>query len=148
MSEYYFIQISTFASMKLRKEIKSRRTFLKAVSIGIAAFFVFLWNKLTLNHLEMIQKKEDKLPFNNNKVVSFFDNYIVVLKNNTTIVLSSHCSHLGCKISSVENDRLVCPCHGSEYDLNGMVLKGPAYRNLTKVPSKISDDKKHIEIAG
>jgi Rieske Fe-S protein len=55
---------------------------------------------------------------------------------------------LGCKIDKLEGDRFVCPCHGSEYDLNGKVIKGPAYKNLETVPSRISEDGNDIIIEG
>jgi len=126
--------------------IKSRRIFLKVITVGIASFFVFIWNKLTLNQIDIIQLKERILPFNKNKQIDFFENFIVVKQNETTTVLSSHCTHLGCKINKIENGRLVCPCHGSEYDLEGKVLKGPAYKNLEKLRSKISEDGSHIKI--
>lgn len=126
--------------------IKSRRIFLKVITVGVASFFVFVWNKLTLNQIDIIQQKERILPFNKNKQIDFFENYIVVKRNEITTVLSSHCTHLGCKINKTENGRLVCPCHGSEYDLEGKVLKGPAYKNLEKLRSKISEDGTHIEI--
>ena len=71
-------------------EIKNRRTFLKVITVGIASFFVFIWNKLTLNQIEIVDQKERLLPFNKNKQVSFFKNYIVVNQNETTTVLSSH----------------------------------------------------------
>ena len=112
------------------------------------AFFVFLWNKLTQNHLNTILQKEKTLPFSKNKIVAFSDNYIVVNQDKKTIVLTAHCSHLGCKINKTENGKLVCPCHGSEYDLQGNVIKGPAYKNLEIIPSKISADGKYIEIGG
>lgn len=129
-------------------EKKDRRTFLKVIILGVASFFVFIWNKLTLNQIELIQQKERILPLNRNKQVSFFENYIVVNQNEKITVLSSHCTHLGCKINNIENGRLACPCHGSEYDLEGNVLKGPAYKNLEIVPSRISTDGAHIEITG
>lgn len=119
---------------------------MKVITVGIASFFVFIWNKLTLNQMDLIQQKERILPFNKNKQVSFFENYIVVNQNETTTVLSSHCTHLGCKINKMENGMLVCPCHGSEYNLEGKVIKGPSYKNLEKLPSKISSDGTHIEI--
>jgi len=124
----------------------SRRTFLKIILVGITAFFVFIWNKLTLNHIKTERQKESLLPLHKNKTVSFFDNYIVVNKDNTTTVFTTYCSHLGCKINKMANDRLVCPCHGSEYDLNGNVIKGPAYKNLEIIPSKITPNGKNVEI--
>jgi cytochrome b6-f complex iron-sulfur subunit len=86
------------------------------------------------------------VPFNKNKVVSFFDNFIVVNQNETTTVLSTRCSHLGCKINELENGKLVCPCHGSEYDLSGKVVKGPAFKNLEVIPSKVISNGESIEI--
>ncbi len=124
----------------------TRRTFFKIAVLAIAAFFVFIWNKLILQHLNTIQHSKTVVPFNKNKVVSFYDNYIVVNQNETTTVLSTRCSHLGCKINELENGKLVCPCHGSEYDLNGKVLKGPAFKNLEVIPSKVISNGESIEI--
>lgn len=45
-------------------------------------------------------------------------------------VLSSRCTHLGCRISKQEGDELVCPCHGSRFGLDGSVRTGPATRPL------------------
>ena len=43
--------------------------------------------------------------------------------------LSTRCTHRGCEVEPA-SDRLVCPCHGSEYALDGAVLRGPAQRPL------------------
>ncbi len=46
--------------------------------------------------------------------------------------LSLVCTHLGCTVE--ENvTGFACPCHGSRYDGNGYVLKGPADRPLKKL---------------
>ena len=42
---------------------------------------------------------------------------------------STRCSHRGCEVEPTA-DRFVCPCHGSEYALDGAVLRGPAERPL------------------
>ena len=125
-----------------------RRNFIRLVWLAIIAMVAFAWNKLTLNHLEMDAQKKRILPFNKNKTVAFAGSYIIINQHDTTKVLSSHCTHLGCTINQTENGRLVCPCHGSEYDLNGTVLKGPAYKNLETIPSKIIADGTKIEIEG
>lgn len=125
-----------------------RRSFLRLATVGIVVLFGFIWNKLTLSLIELKKQKMRIFPFNKNKEVSFTDNYIVVNSEDSTTVLSAHCTHLGCIINQTENGRLVCPCHGSEYDLNGNVVKGPAYRNLEIIPSKITSDGTQIEIEG
>ena len=129
-------------------ELKSRRTFLKVGTIGIISFLIIVWNKLTLNHIELAGKKQIQVPFSQNKPVSFFDNYIVINQNHIIKVFSAHCTHLGCKINETENNRLICPCHGSEYDFSGKVVKGPAYKNLKQVPFKLASDGTQIEING
>lgn len=90
--------------------------------------------------------KQHILPFNKNKTVTFSGDFIIVLQNNTAKVYSAHCTHLGCRIDKMEGDRFVCPCHGSQYDLNGKVFKGPAFRNLSELPASISDDGNNIVI--
>lgn len=136
----------TFALMKLSEETKTRRIFLRAGIIGITGILVFIWNKLTLNFLQNIKGKQRILNINDNKSILFFDEFIVIKEKENLSVFSSHCTHLGCKINKTENGRLVCPCHGSEYDMDGKPVKGPAYKNLEKVEFKLSADGTRIEI--
>jgi len=43
------------------------------------------------------------------------------------LALSLHCTHEGCPVGSTPvNGVLRCPCHGSQFDLEGNVLHGPA----------------------
>lgn len=65
--------------------------------------------------------------------------YVLSLGDGTFSVLSPICTHLGCTVD-IQGARLVCPCHGSTYDREGKVLKGPAERSLTRFPTRISPD--------
>merc|ERR1712100_539804 len=41
------------------------------------------------------------------------------------------CTHLGCVVPwSNANNKFICPCHGSQYDAQGMVVHGPAPLSL------------------
>ncbi|MBI4001906.1 MAG: ubiquinol-cytochrome c reductase iron-sulfur subunit [Nitrospira defluvii] len=53
-------------------------------------------------------------------------------------VFSPICTHLGCgyRWDDAEN-KFLCPCHGSSFDLNGQVLGGPAPRPLDVLPAKV-----------
>lgn len=128
--------------------MNSRRTFLSFALGAIVAFFLYFWNKLVLQHLAITNRKKQTIPFNKNKEVVFNDDFIIVNNNGTTTAFSAHCTHLGCKIDKMEGERFVCPCHGSQYDLNGKVLKGPAYKDLEIVPSEISEDGNNIIVGG
>ena len=63
------------------------------------------------------------------------------------VAVSPICTHRGCTVD-VQGDRLVCPCHGSTYDRDGYVLKGPAQRALTRYPVERSGDALTILVAG
>lgn len=64
--------------------------------------------------------------------------YVVRMEDGSYRVLSSECTHRGCVVGP-EGSRLVCPCHGSEYDRQGRVLAGPATRDLDVLPSRLDD---------
>mmetsp|Transcript_46857 Transcript_46857/g.85865 ORF Transcript_46857/g.85865 Transcript_46857/m.85865 type:complete len:223 (+) Transcript_46857:45-713(+) len=45
--------------------------------------------------------------------------------------LKAECTHLGCLAEWRQSEnKFVCPCHGSEYDAQGKVLRGPAPSSL------------------
>ena len=50
------------------------------------------------------------------------------------------CTHLGCT-GTVTPTELVCPCHGSRFDRQGAVLKGPAERPLRRLQVYIEGER-------
>ena len=44
---------------------------------------------------------------------------------------SSICTHAQCTVGSFTGSRIVCPCHGSQFDTSGAAVVGPATRALT-----------------
>jgi cytochrome b6-f complex iron-sulfur subunit len=127
-------------------EKHSRRKFLQLGAAGIGLAMAFLWDKLTLQNDHIQSQKQHIFPFDKNKEVTFLHDYIIINKDGKTEVFSSHCTHLGCVINKEENGRLVCPCHGSQYNLNGNAVKGPAYKPLEKLTATLSKDGTHIDI--
>lgn len=59
-----------------------------------------------------------------------------------TAVLT-RCMHRGCQVDAVEG-HLICPCHGSEYDNDGAILKGPTLAPLIRYP--VTGDAEHLYI--
>jgi Rieske Fe-S protein len=55
-------------------------------------------------------------------------------------VLTATCTHEGCTVSGMIDQRLVCPCHGSEFDTEGLVLRGPASRPLRRFATTLADN--------
>ncbi|HUQ83327.1 MAG TPA: Rieske (2Fe-2S) protein [Gemmatimonadaceae bacterium] len=65
--------------------------------------------------------------------------YILALGNRRFAALSPICTHLGCTVE-IEQSRLVCPCHGSTYDREGKVLRGPAEEALASYRTAVTAD--------
>jgi cytochrome b6-f complex iron-sulfur subunit len=62
--------------------------------------------------------------------------YLVILAGPAIApyALQPICTHLGCTVPwNAEQNRFICPCHGSQYDAVGRVLHGPAPRSLPLV---------------
>ncbi|NJL99462.1 MAG: Rieske (2Fe-2S) protein [Synechococcaceae cyanobacterium SM2_3_2] len=57
--------------------------------------------------------------------------------------LSGVCTHAGCKGQDnwvIEDEVVVCRCHGSQFSFDGEVVKGPASRPLATFEVKIEDE--------
>lgn len=54
--------------------------------------------------------------------------------------LSAVCTHLGCIVSRQQEGGFFCPCHGSRFDGDGKVVKGPAPKPLRHLELYVSPD--------
>lgn len=57
--------------------------------------------------------------------------------------INAVCTHLGCVVpwNNSEN-KFMCPCHGSQYDSTGKVVRGPAPLSLALVHADVTEDGK------
>mgnify|MGYP003289685349 CR=1 FL=1 len=54
---------------------------------------------------------------------------------------SSVCTHQGCAVSKIDDDVMVCPCHGSEFSIeDGSVEQGPAEKPLEAREVRVDGD--------
>ena len=53
--------------------------------------------------------------------------------------LSATCTHQGCTITGHNGSTYVCPCHGSQFDISGRVLSGPAPRSLQQFNTQFAN---------
>jgi Rieske Fe-S protein len=60
------------------------------------------------------------------------DVIVINLGNDSYRAFTSICTHEQCPVGSFNGSRIVCPCHGSEYDTAGRNVVGPATRPLTE----------------
>lgn len=57
--------------------------------------------------------------------------YLARLEDGGFLALSRNCTHLNCTVPWVaDENRFVCPCHASAFDIRGAVVSAPAPRAL------------------
>jgi len=57
--------------------------------------------------------------------------------------INAVCTHLGCVVPwNANENKFKCPCHGSQYNNEGKVVRGPAPRSLALVHATVTDDDK------
>jgi len=118
----------------------TRRSFVKWILASIFFFFTFKFLKVkksAINNAVTIDL--DKL--SNNSAYLIKNKQLAAIRiDNNIRVLSIKCTHLGCTLN-IAGDVFKCPCHGSEFELNGRLIKGPASKDLKKIDYKVEKDK-------
>ncbi len=78
--------------------------------------------------------------------VKVSDEIMLIRRSETEfLAVRTICSHKGCDVE-LEADKFVCPCHGSEYTLDGKVTQGPAKDNLKTFETIFDSDKGTVTI--
>jgi len=71
--------------------------------------------------------------------------FFILKKDKNITVLSKKCPHLGCILQiNKHNNAIVCPCHGSRFQLSGKFISGPAGRDMNILNYKIDSQKNII----
>jgi Rieske Fe-S protein len=68
---------------------------------------------------------------------------VVLTQDNSGTVhgFSATCTHQGCTVGSIEGGAIVCPCHGSRFDIStGAPVQGPATKPLPTVAVVVTGD--------
>ncbi|MDZ8109434.1 MAG: ubiquinol-cytochrome c reductase iron-sulfur subunit [Nostoc sp. DedQUE12a] len=62
-------------------------------------------------------------------------------KSGSLTAVSLTCTHAGCTLGwKADTKKFICPCHGSEYGIDGKVQRGPAKEGLKTFAAKIEGD--------
>lgn len=65
---------------------------------------------------------------------------LIIRKGDKLIACSSMCTHKNAPLSR-KDDHMRCAKHGSEFDAEGIILKGPAKTSLPRCAIKIENDR-------
>lgn len=75
------------------------------------------------------------------------DGFIVTQPTAGTFkAFSNICTHQGCPITDISGSTIMCFCHGSEFNLDGTVKRGPAARPL--MAAKITESGSNLDVSG
>lgn len=132
-----------------KKNAINRGQFLGLAWLGAGALVAGEATLVTLKYLEPISTggfggkvlagKVEDFPVNSvtHNITGRF--YIVHLEGGI-LALYQKCPHLGCAVPWVAaEDQFHCPCHGSLYNLEGVVIGGPAPRPMDTFPVTIEN---------
>jgi cytochrome b6-f complex iron-sulfur subunit len=87
--------------------------------------------------------KYTDIPFNSAKILRFNKKAIILVRTEQDQVkaFSAVCTHLGCIVEFKPDRRLFkCNCHGSEFDLTGKNIAGPAPSPLKPYRVELKED--------
>lgn len=126
----------------------SRRDFLKLITnalfslgglLGLAGLFRFLNYKPDPGPPSEFDLGEAMYFLPNSRTMRADIPAAIYQKSGEYSALSLTCTHLGCTVEE-DGDGFLCPCHGSRYNKDGMVLQGPAKQPLCELRVEKMDD--------
>ncbi len=126
----------------------SRRDFLKLATSGVLGLSGVLAAAGVFRYLDFTSDPAPQTEFNLGPAANYPPGSrslvaevptMIVHSDNGLSALSLTCTHLGCTVEGT-SDGFACPCHGSRYDENGNVLRGPAPRPLRRLRVEITAD--------
>ena len=124
-----------------------RRTFFKWAGIAVLGGIAVLWNRLVGTERKLTTSRKITIPFDPARQYTFHEDFIIINQTGLLTVLSTKCTHLGCKIREVNNNQLICPCHGSVYTMDGKPVKGPAILPLKRPDYSLDDSNTQITVS-
>lgn len=117
----------------------------------IATGFAFLSKFLTPEELKgtgtLPSVDIDDIPVNGSKILFYKRTAIILIRpeKGKWVALSAICTHLRCGVKwDPESKRIICPCHGAIYDLNGNVISCPPPRPLKRYSTVVRIGKVYI----
>ena len=121
--------------INVNNNIKSRRDFIKYIISGLSFFAISWW--LFVSGRERKLDQVDKTVIIGQQIpkgITFLKGVVIIHEDSKPKAFLAKCTHLGCSIRKSEGKELICQCHGSRFNANGVVTKGPAMKSLLELP--------------
>jgi cytochrome b6-f complex iron-sulfur subunit len=139
----------------MEKESYSRRSFLNKlwVALGVVAFAEVVAVAISFFKPQKAEPAADELDaiviagavdsFEPGTVSAFVQGkfYLARLDDGGFLAMSRNCTHLSCSVPWISKEnKFICPCHSSEFDIKGEVINPPAPRALDLYPVAIENN--------
>jgi Rieske Fe-S protein len=124
---------------------QSRRKFITTITLTCASLGL-LWRYLTppATRRRQVVARVPRADVPVEGALVFSQERVALMREGDMVyALDLVCTHLGCTVT-VTGSGLSCPCHGSRFDRQGRVLKGPADRPLNRL--KVEEHDGMIEV--
>ncbi len=123
------LQEATNKPIKLEFTLKAKDSYLPEQSSG-----EYVWGIKVASPQKFLSARTDLTK----PTLPYFDGQYDVV-NMDFVIFSPICPHLGCRFEWHDDTtppKFQCPCHGSQFNLDGEHLAGPAPRGLDPLPLK------------
>ena len=75
-------------------------------------------------------------------------NFLVArIAQDTFNAMTAVCTHEACTVERYQSGTFTCPCHGSQYNTSGTVVKGPAMAALRRFNTSFTNNVLTISLA-
>lgn len=128
----------------------NRRTVLKSMAAIFGAVLLWPARMARAGKLAIGMDKLDKLKdIGSSMTLKIKDRMVLFIRDGEDSVLGFDptCTHQQCTVEhKAGSDKIECPCHGSIFDLEGNVLKGPAETPLHRFETSLEDERVVIDL--
>ena len=134
-------------------QFMDRKEFLKRLGYSAAAFFIadYLTSCSKDNQTPFVDFTLDLADPQYSGLLNlggyvYVQNVIVARAvDGNYFALSQICTHQGCTVQyQVAQNEIVCPCHGSQYDIHGNVIMGPSTTPLFEYSTQLTGTLLHV----
>jgi Rieske Fe-S protein len=127
-----------------------RRAILKSLAAALGAVLLWPARMARAGKLAIGLDKLDKLKdIGSSMTIKLKDRMVLFIRDgeDSVIGFDPTCTHQQCTVEhKAGSDKIECPCHGSIYDLEGKVLKGPAEDPLQRFETSLKDGRVVIDM--
>ncbi len=120
--------------------VLARKAFLKQIGQIFLGGIIILMSRLFGDFLLRFLKTERFVKIDSKKFIDAqltTEDFFAEKTAAGVRVFSRKCPHLGCTLQKDESrKKIVCPCHGSTFSIEGKYESGPARRNMFLLPVK------------